>query len=322
MTKRPIFDRKTVFFSIMTLLLFSVLAFLIVRYPCNRSQAKHPEWFIHKERALANRLRGAGLHRQAAKAYESYLKISEISPNELGKIAYTIGQMYMESKDYEEALPWLYRAELSDPDTELKSQLGPLIITCLERLGHYQAAEYALKARTALDPNQSGSETEGNRVVAKIGQDIITLSQINQAFDGLPPWIKKEFSDPGKKREFAKQYIVEEILYRKGLKLGYTKDPANLKKVEQFKRQLIIGQIQKEEIEDKITIDEADVKNYFIAHQEDYKDPNQKDLPNFEKIKNRVMEDYKHVKIQKMYQDLIQQSLSSTDVKLYLENVS
>jgi hypothetical protein len=228
----------------------------------------------------------------------------------------------MEAKDYEEALPWLYRAELSGPDAELKSQVGPFIITCLERLGHYQAAEYALKARTALDPNQFSSETEGDKVVAKIEEDIITLNQINQAFDGLPPWIKKEFSDPGKKREFAKQYIAEELLYRKGVKLGYAKNPANLKKVEQFKRQLVIGQIQKEEIEDKVTIDEADVKNFFIAHQEDYKDPNQKDLPDFEKIKDRVKEDYKHVKIQKLYQDLIQRSLSSTDVKLYLENVN
>ncbi|MGA1839843.1 MAG: hypothetical protein ACMUIU_04375 [bacterium] len=322
MNKRPIFDRRTVFFSIMVLLLFFVLAFLIIRNPCGQFLAKHPEWFLQRERMLANKLRGVGLQRQAARAFESYLKESDIAPGEMGKIAYTIGQMYMESKDYEEALPWLYRAELSGPDTELKSKLGPLIITCLERLGHYQAAEYALKSRTALDPNQFGSETEGNKVVARIGQDIITLSQINEAFDGLPPWIKKEFAEPGKKKEFAKQYIVEEILYRKGLKLGYTKDPANIKKVEQFKRQLIIGQIQKEEIEEKLTVDEADVKNYFIAHQEDYKDPNQKLLPNFEEIKNRITEDYKHVKIQKMYQDLIQQTLSGTDVKLYLENVN
>lgn len=322
MTKRPIFDRKTVFFSIMVLLLFFILTFLIIRYPDYRSQARHPEWFIQKERTLANKLRGAGLLRQAAKAFESYLEMSDITPSELGKIACTIGQLYMEAKDYEKALPWLYRAELSDPGAELKSQVGPLIIACLERLGHYQAAEYALKARTALDPNQFDSETEGDKVVAKIGQDIITLNHINQAFDGLPPWIKKELSGPEKKREFAKQYIAEEILYKKGVKLGYAKDPVNLKKVDQFKRQLVIGQIQKNEIEDMLTIDEADVKNFFIAHQEDYKDPNQKELPDFEKIKSRVQEDYRQLKIQKLYQDLIQQSLSGTDVKLYLENVN
>jgi hypothetical protein len=80
MTQKSIFDRKTVFFSIMVLLLFFALAFLIVWYPCYRSQVKHPEWFIQKERTLANKLRGAGLLRQAAKAFESYLEVSDIEP--------------------------------------------------------------------------------------------------------------------------------------------------------------------------------------------------------------------------------------------------
>jgi peptidyl-prolyl cis-trans isomerase C len=304
------------------ILLFLGLAALIMRYSICPSQARYPEWIVQKERMLANKLRGAGFPGESAMVLERYLQMSNTNPQEWSKIAYTIGQLYMEAKDYEKAVPWLYEVELADPDTGLASKVSQLIVTCLERLGRYQAAEYALTARTALDPNQLRQETQGDKMIAQIGQDIITLNQFNQVLDELPPWIKKELSDTEKKREFAEQYIAEELLYRKGLKLGYEENPASRKKIEQFKRQLVIAQVRKTEIEDKLTIDDADVKNYFIAHQNRYKDPNQKDPPEFEEIKERVKEDYEHSKMQQMYQELIRQVLLSTDVKLNLENVN
>ncbi|MGA1791249.1 MAG: hypothetical protein ACMUIM_07170, partial [bacterium] len=275
-------NRKTLFFSVMVLLLFLGLAALIIYYSGNVSREIHPEWLVEKERKLANKLKGVGLLRASAGSFERYLEMADLPPKERSRIAYTIGQLYMEVQDYEKALPWLYEAELTDPDTALATKLNALIITCLERLGRYQAAEYALKARTALDSNKLSEESQGENIVARIGQDVITLNQINQAFDALPPWIKQEISEPAKKKEFARQYIAEEILYKKGLKLGFERDPANLKKIEQFKRQLIITQVREKELEGKLSIDDADVKNYFLAHQKQYQDPNQERPPVFE----------------------------------------
>lgn len=305
----------------MVLLLFLGLAALIIHYSGNASRERQPEWLVEKERKIANKLKGVGLLRASAESFERYLEMADMPPKERSKIAYIIGQLYMEVQDYEKALPWLYEAELTDTDTALASKLNALIITCLERLGRYQAAEYALKARTALDSNKLTEESKGENIVARIGQDVITLNQINQAFDALPPWIKPEFSEPAKKREFARQYIAEEILYKKGLKLGFERDPANLKKIGQFKRQLIVTQVREKELEGKLAIDDADVKNYFLAHTQQYQDPNQENPPAFEEIKERVRDDYRMAKVQQRFQELIQQTLSSKDIKLYLENV-
>ena len=305
----------------MVLLLFLGLAALIIHYSGNASRERQPEWLVEKERKIANKLKGVGLLRASAESFERYLEMADMPPKERSKIAYIIGQLYMEVQDYEKALPWLYEAELTDTDTALASKLNALIITCLERLGRYQAAEYALKARTALDSNKLTEESKGENIVARIGQDVITLNQINQAFDALPPWIKPEFSEPAKKREFARQYIAEEILYKKGLKLGFERGPANLKKIEQFKRQLIVTQVREKELEGKLAIDDADVKNYFLAHTQQYQDPNQENPPAFEEIKERVRDDYRMAKVQQRFQELIQQTLSSKDIKLYLENV-
>jgi len=314
-------NRKALFFSFIIVLLSLGLVFLVIHYSCNTSRKGNPDWLVEKERKLANKLKGVGLLSASAESFERYLEMADLPAKERSKIAYTIGQLYMEAQDYEKALPWLYETELTDPDTKLADKLNALIITCLERLGRYQAAEYALKARTALDSNKMTEESQGDNIVARIGQDVITLNQINQAFDALPPWIKQELSEPAKKKEFARQYIAEEILYKKGLKLGFERDPANLKKIEQFKRQIIVSQVREKELEGKLAIDDADVKNYFLAHPQQYQDPNQKNPPAFEEIKERVKEDYRMAKVQQRFQELIQQTLSSKDIKLYLENV-
>lgn len=323
MNQKPIFDRRSLFYSFWTLALFFALAAIIIKSTKGSFNKGAPAWIPQKERYLANKLKGVGLLEQSARAYERYLQRADISPREWSRIAYTIGQTYMEAKKYEQALTWFYQVELADPGTSLATEAGPLIITCLERLGRHQAAEYALKARTSLDPNDKMTEEDkGGKIVARIGKDTIYLNQIDKALEGLPDWMKKEFSDPVKKRDFAKQYIAEELIYRKGVKLGYADDPRIREDVERITRQLVISQVSKTEIEDKIDIDDEDVKNYFIAHKDEYKDPTQDAPPEYEKVKDMVKEDYRRAKIRQGYQELILHSLSSADVSLYLENVN
>lgn len=320
--KTPIFDRRSIFFSFMTLLLFIGIAVLILQVT-RRGECPADKGILtdKEQRALANKLKGVGLPKEAAEAFEQYLKTAGISEKERSNIAYNIGQLYMEAKEYEKALPWLYRVEIFDPKTKLASSVSSQIITCLERLGKHAAAEYALHARTSLDPNSISEETKGSEIVAEIGDEKIYLNEINSALDDLLPFLKEDFSDIEKKREFARHYIAEELLFRKGVKLDYLNDPEVRKRIEHLKRQIVIDQIRKRDIEDKMVIDEEDVKNYFLAHINQYKDPNKEEPPPFEDIKDRVFNEYRMKKIQQGYQELIQQSLTGTDVKLYLERV-
>jgi len=271
--KGKIFDAKTLFFSFTTLIMFTVLAILI--FYTREGKFDHSSYWMKEEatiyRELANKLKSIGITVEAVKQYENYFNKAKIDKRTRSNLAYTLGKLYMEDGNYEKALSWFYRVDMIDPDTPLKSEVGSKIVHCLETLGKFQAAEYALKARSSLEENRE-EELKGSKVVAEIGNRKITLREIDEALDELPPWMKEQFKGKEKKVDFMKKYVADELFYRKAKKLEYDKDAEIRKKTADFMKQLMINKILQEELKDKITIAEDDLKNYFKANQDRYKE--------------------------------------------------
>jgi parvulin-like peptidyl-prolyl isomerase len=84
--------------------------------------------------------------------------------------------------------------------------------------------------------------------------------------------MKEQFKGSEKKLEFMKKYVSDELFYRKAKKLEYDKDGELRKKTADFMKQLMISKVLEEELKDKITVEEDDLKNYFKANQERYKE--------------------------------------------------
>ena len=243
------------------------IAALVLVYTTGSRTASGIAWTAESQRELANKLKSAGLARQAAQEYEQYIKSAQLEPKQLAGLCYTIGKMCMESGDYEKGLAWLYRVELADPQTSLKVELGSSIINCLERTGRHSAAEYALAKRTS--PTDNATRTSGT-VVAEIGSDKVYLEDINESFDNLPDWMRKQFEGKQAKAEFAKKYVADELFFRKALKLELDKDADIRKKVKMAQRELMVNRVLESELKEKVKIEEDDLKNYFDAHKADY----------------------------------------------------
>ena len=201
--KRPIFDRRTIFFSIMVLAMFAILAFLIVRPQVKAGQVKSASasWTSEQQKKYANTLFSKGLKREAIDAYEKYLETTAEPGKERAKIAYRIGTMYMDLGEYEKALANLYRVEVENPQTELAADVGQKVVACLENLGMTSQAQYELESRTAIHPEGEKAE-KGGVVVAKIGKDEITMGEIDAALDKLPDWMRKQYQSGEGKLEF------------------------------------------------------------------------------------------------------------------------
>lgn len=225
-------------------------------------------WTAEMQRELATKLKSAGLPRQAAREYEQYLRGARLEPKQLAGLCYSIGKMCMEAGDYEKALAWLYRVELIDPKTGLKAELGSSIINCLERTGRHSAAEYALAKHSSSSADTAARP--GATVIAEIGNDKVYLEDVNDAFDHLPDWMRRQFESRQSKTEFAKKYIADELLYRKALKMELDKDAAVRKQVRMAERELLVNRVLESELKDKLTADEDDLKNFYAAHTADY----------------------------------------------------
>ena len=275
-TSGKLFDAKALLFSSLALILFSILVILIL-FTGGRTLSPTPSSFQGADtmqRELAAKLTSVGLHGEAIKAYEGYFNTASLDRQTRSNIAYTVGKLHMEAGTYEKALSWLYRVDMIDPATPLKSEVNAKVVHCLETLGKFHAAEYALDARSALTETE-GQESTGSKVVAEIGSRKITLQEVNDAIEELPPWIQEQFKGKEKRLEFMKKYVADELFYRKAQKLEYDKDAALRKRTAQFMKQQMVNKILEEEIQGKISVEEDDLANYFKANPDRYKEPSQ-----------------------------------------------
>ncbi len=222
-------------------------------------------------RELAGRLLAAGLADQAIEQYRRYLEEARVPPDQQGQIAYTIGKLCMDRGRYEEALSWLYQVEILHPQTELAAETGSKIVACLERLGKYTQAEYALQSHAAPSTEKASSPTSG-AVAARIGRDAITAQEVLEALDALPDWMRESFREPARKEDFLKQYVAEELLFRKAKKLELDKDPRIRLQADRALRQLLIRKVLESEVEDKVRISEEDIELYYRANRDRYQE--------------------------------------------------
>jgi tetratricopeptide (TPR) repeat protein len=273
-------------------------------------------------RDLASKLKAAGALDEAASLYETYLTDATDSPDTRAKVAYSLGNVYLESGQYEKALRWFYAAEMLGAK-DLSQEIGERVVVCLERLGRVQAAKSALAARTDIAATDKVQRPADDLVLAKIGEHEIRNSDLQKALDDLPPELAQRFADPSKREDFLKKIIADELILQKAQKLGYDKDPVVRRRYEALFKQLVVSAFVEREVVDKIQVGETDLKAYFEANKERFakKDPKSGKTPSFNDVKQPVEREYRMAKVQEAYQTLIQQELAGARITLFPENL-
>jgi hypothetical protein len=218
-------------------------------------------------RDAGNKLKAVGLEDKATDLYEIYLSNESLDTKTRANISFSIAKMYIKGLNFKEALKWFYIVESLDKDFSGKDDLNRYIVLCLEKLDKGSAAEYALQARSQF--GKEGTETEKvGEVIAVVGGGKITLNEIREAFNKLPEWMRKSYDNPEGKVEYARSYIAEELLFKKGLKLNYDQDEEIKKQINNQIKAMVINKVLDEDIKQKITIPDDDLKNYYDAFKD------------------------------------------------------
>ena len=106
--------------------------------------------------------------------------------------------------------------------------------------------------------------------LAKVGNVKITQADIEREIKNLPDFAQKIFEGSGGKERFLNELVKKELLYQEALKKGLDKNTEYLKKVEDFKKITLIGQLLEKEIESKAKVADQDVRDYYEKHKEDF----------------------------------------------------
>lgn len=223
-------------------------------------------------RKVASQLKSAGALEEAAALYTKYLEVSSETKKTKASVAYSIGVIYLEQGRYEKALRFFYQAQAFDQNA-VRQEVGDKIVHCLERLGHVHAAKAALATWTDLDGGEQPSRALDDKVVAKIGKKEILLSDLQKRLDQLPPQIAEHVTTPEQREAFLRKFVADVLIAQKATKLEYDKKPEVRQKMETMFQEIMVNAFVENEILNKLTINEEDLKNHFQAHRERYNQP-------------------------------------------------
>ncbi|MFQ6091099.1 MAG: peptidyl-prolyl cis-trans isomerase [bacterium] len=259
-------DKKNILYLAVAGAMFCGLAILIL----TRGPDGGPSGEMRRELAIA--LENKELYPQAISEYENYLQASDLSNDKRAKIYHKIGTIYMDKlHDYENALAAWVRVKHLATETGLSREVDRRMVECLDRMGRSLDAQQEMERATALE-QEAVRETEGV-VVAKIGDREITLEELEDRIERLPPYVREQLQDPEQKLTFLKQYIATELFYDTAKRRGYDRDKEIIQQTFEAKKGLMVEKLIGQEIRGTVRIDTADVRLYYEAHKEDYKAP-------------------------------------------------
>jgi tetratricopeptide (TPR) repeat protein len=216
-----------------------------------------------------NTLLAKGLTIPAAQALEEYLDKNgfNLDKKDFSARYYKLGNIYMDLREYEQALASFYKAEMLDGQAPFKQEMDELIVQALERGGYSRQAQYELESRTSVGPATVNAQ---DKPVARIGKEQITEAQVDEAIDKLPEWMQSEFKTPEGRLRFIREYVAREVLYDKGKKLGIDKTSGVRKYVEDFRKQVVLQQLVQMEVGDDVKISPQDLELYYKANKDKY----------------------------------------------------
>ncbi len=300
--------------------IISVFLIFFIILACSESE---PELSTNSKAQLdlANAYYNNGLYIAAVNTYQEYLKNSDLDENRRANTLFNIANIYFDRvKDYEKALEFYLKIKYLYPQSSLQGDVGKKIVNCLDRLDRSRDANRYMQQQAALDPQEQVASQPGE-VIAVIGNRKITQGDLDFEISRLPAYVQEQLNSPQAKKEFLKQYVIQELLYSRAKKQELDKDKDVIQGTFRTQKTLMAEKVLQAELGEQPEISETDARMYYKANKERYAEKDEsgkvtRELP-FEEVAQRVAQDLAIERQQEAYQKLANRLIQENNVKIY-----
>ena len=129
------------------------------------------------------------------------------------------------------------------------------------------------KSETQKSEIRNQEESSEKTVVAEVNGEPIYLEDLQEIWDALPEVYRVQF--PGGIKDLLEQLIRETLLAQQAKKLGLEDDPVIQKRLEDIKRQLLVQELIKREIIDKVQVTDEEIEKEYTSNPSLYTEPEQ-----------------------------------------------
>ena len=119
---------------ILTLITVCAMGALFIKIASSISSSEKQSDSFQYLLKVGDKLRNKGLHEQAIDQYIKYLEKTKINTSPRAFVAHTVGELYMELSNCQEALVWLFQAEEAEKMYHRTDELKKHIDTCSTKI--------------------------------------------------------------------------------------------------------------------------------------------------------------------------------------------
>lgn len=278
--------------------------FFLFLWNCEKS---HQGWTAEQYRKAATSLHQQGLYSQTAEIYEKYLTSTVIPQEDIPKVMYQLGNLYLENlADPAAALSKYTLVQAFAPEETFNNQLGSKMVMAMERMGRSRDAEQKLSSLTNIDAPKEKTTQYSSKIVAQVGDRKITLGEVEEALGSLP---KESLEQNNVITQYVAQILMAEAAERKGLH----KQPSIQNRLNFIRNQILAQATLSEEL--KIPPpSKQDLENLFEANKTRYLNDS---VQNFSEAQEQVSRDWAIQKQNEFYQRYLQQLLTAEKVTFF-----
>ena len=122
---------------------------------------------------------------------------------------------------------------------------------------------------TKKEPEKIIQQPRGEQL-AKVDNTIITDTVVREEFGMLPAQVQEMFLKEGSMEDIVDELVKKELLYVEAKQKGLDRAQGFDKKVEDFKKRLMIESLLEEEIEKKASVTDKDVKDFYDKNKKEF----------------------------------------------------
>ena len=116
---------------------------------------------------------------------------------------------------------------------------------------------------------QQASPAPPSNVVAKVGDRVITVEEVENRLKALPDSVRDQIMKRDNLRTYVKNMLLKELYAREAERRGLDKDPAVRAQLDEARRNVLTNAITGKTL-GGLTVTEAEMSAYFQAHQSEF----------------------------------------------------
>ncbi len=190
---------------------------------------------------------------------------------------YSINNKKIEDTYYEymDKLKAKYKLVLVNESIEMFAK--KYLATGADSSAKYEIAEDSLQKK--ISPLDSFTDSEKNKVIVSFRNGNLTINDLTEELKRYPDYRRPQFRNIEDVQNFINGRLVPPYLLEQEVNAkNISQDKLVKKQVESFRENIMINEIQRIQINNNINITEQDLEGYFKDHNDEYKNPEKREI--------------------------------------------